>query len=106
MRFGQDDNVYEVFAQFGVGKTIEHVGTVRGTDPQLAWHAAKESYTRRERCTQLWVAPRTAFLMSDASDEKPLLAGARMDFRGPAYPGARRRAREKRMAAAAGETSS
>lgn len=104
MQFGQGDHVYEVFAQFGVGKDITLVGTVRATDPELAWHAAKESYTRRERCTQLWVAPRTAFLMSDASDKEVLLAGRRMDFRGPAYPGSLRRAREERIEAAAGSS--
>ena len=96
MRYGQGDHVYEVFAQFGVGKSIELVGTVRAADPELAWHAAKESYTRRERCTQLWVAPRSAFFVSDTNDGELLMAGRRMDFRGPAYPGSLRRAREER----------
>ena len=93
MRFGQDDNVYEVFAQFGVGKTIEHVGTVRATDPELAWHAAKEVYTRRERATLLWVVPRAAITSGGPDRAVTLMSSTRMPFRTPAYPGRNRRNR-------------
>lgn len=101
MAWGTEDDSYEVFAQFGVGNDVTLVGSVRASDPELAWHAAKESYTRRERCTLLWVVPRTAIYMSDDGDRETLLSGVRMDFRGPAYPGRHRRAREEALAATA-----
>ena len=50
-----DGDAYEVFGQFGTTREIAHLGSVRGRDPELAWHAAKEVYTRRERATLLWV---------------------------------------------------
>lgn len=86
---------YEVFAQFGPNKDICLVGSVRAGDPVLAWHAAKETYTRRERCSQLWVVPRDAVIASGPDDQTVLLSGMRMDFRTPAYPGRHRRAREE-----------
>jgi ring-1,2-phenylacetyl-CoA epoxidase subunit PaaB len=101
MRYGSDEGAFEVFAQFGHGRDVCHVGSVRGADAELAWHAAKEIYTRRERCTQLWVVPRTAMLMSDTGDADVLMASQRMPFRKPAFPGGLRRARAK--AAEAGE---
>jgi phenylacetate-CoA oxygenase PaaH subunit len=90
---GDEPDVYEVFAQFGVGKAVEHVGSVRAADAVLGWHAAKEAYTRRERCTALWVAPRSAMVMSTAQDAVALLAGDRNSWRLPSFPSARRRAR-------------
>lgn len=93
MQWGSDEGAFEVFAQFGIGRSIEHVGSVRATDPELAWHAAKEAYTRRENCSRLWVVPRTSILMSDASDADVLRTGRRLEFRRPTYPGAHRRAR-------------
>lgn len=102
MHWGRGDNIYEAFAQFGSGKDIEHVGSVRAADAELAWHAAKEAYTRREKCSLLWVVPRTSILVSDPSDEEVLLSGwDRMEHRGPAYPSAHRRARKERKQAQA-----
>lgn len=91
----QGSQAYEVFAQFGIGKDIQLLGSVRANDALLAWHAAKEAYTRRERCSQLWVVPRDAVVASGPDDQIVLLAGMRMDFRTPAYPGRHRRAREE-----------
>ncbi|WP_219413763.1 1,2-phenylacetyl-CoA epoxidase subunit B [Pseudonocardia nigra] len=91
--FGSDPLAYEVFVQIGVGKAIQHVGSVRGADPDLAWHAAKEIYVRRDTCTLLWVVPRTAILMSDSTDLVSLGTGGRLDYRQPTYPGKHRNAR-------------
>jgi phenylacetate-CoA oxygenase PaaH subunit len=93
VRWGSDDGSFEVFAQFGTGKDIQQVGSVRATDPELAWHAAKETYTRRERCSLLWVVARDAILMSDAGDTEVLQTGRRLEHRHPTFPGAHRRAR-------------
>jgi 1,2-phenylacetyl-CoA epoxidase PaaB subunit len=54
----RDNHVFEVFARFDLNGSVEHVGSVRGEDPVLAWQAAKEVFTRRERCLDLWVARR------------------------------------------------
>ena len=89
-----EPNVYEVFAQFGgAGKQVQHVGSVRCADAALAWHAAKEVYTRREDCTVLWVAPRPAFLRSGPDDAITLANGSSRRYRAPKYPSGHRRAR-------------
>ena len=89
-----EPNVYEVFAQFGgAGKQVQHVGSVRCADATLAWHAAKEAYTRREDCTVLWVAPRSAFLRSGPEDAITLGNGSSRRYRVPKYPSGHRRAR-------------
>jgi phenylacetate-CoA oxygenase PaaH subunit len=74
MRRGGDAHVYEVFARFGDDpqEPIRWLGSVRSGDPELAWHAAKEIYTRREDCTLLWVAQRSAMVVSEPSDAEAL----------------------------------
>lgn len=89
----EESGVFEVFAQFGSGRALELVGTVRSSDTHLAWHAAKEAYTRREHCTALWVVPRSCVLKSDHSDAENLLAGDRNRWRLPGFPSSHRRSR-------------
>lgn len=106
-----DPHAFEVFAQFGgTGKPISHLGSVRAADPTLAWHAAKEAYTRREDCSLLWVAPRSSITMSTSADATVLTTGRRLTYRLPAFPITHRRAREaagvaaaEQVAAAAGD---
>lgn len=89
-----DETAFEVFARFGGwDKPLQHVGSVRGADPDLAWHAAKEAYTRREKCYVLWVVPRRHVKMSTGDDVVILHAGKRMTYRLPSFPSAHRRAR-------------
>jgi ring-1,2-phenylacetyl-CoA epoxidase subunit PaaB len=91
---GGDATAFEVFARFGGwDKPLQHVGSVRAADPELAWHAAKEAYSRREKCIALWVVPRACITMSTEDDATALLAGGRMTYRLPAFPSAHRRAR-------------
>jgi 1,2-phenylacetyl-CoA epoxidase PaaB subunit len=109
MRRGGDARVYEVFARFGDDpqEPIRWLGSVRSGDPELAWHAAKEIYTRREDCTLLWVAQRSAMVVSEPSDAEALRSPSRLGYRVPAFPGRHRRARIKVAAAlSAAEASS
>ena len=106
-RAGEAD-VYEVFSRFGDDpqEPIRWVGNVRCGDPELAWHAAKEIYTRREDCTLLWVAQRSGMVVSEPSDAEALRSPRRLAYRVPAFPGRHRRARTKLAALAAAEASS
>ena len=109
MRRGGDAHVYEVFARFGDDpqEPLRWLGSVRTGDPELAWHAAKEIYTRREDCTLLWVAQRSAMVVSEPSDAEALRSPSRLGYRVPAFPGRHRRARIKVAAAlSAAEASS
>ena len=101
MRRGGDAHVYEVFARFGDDpqEPIRWLGSVRSGDPELAWHAAKEIYTRREDCTLLWVAQRSAMVVSEPSDAEAMRSPSRLGYRVPAFPGRHRRARIKVAAA-------
>lgn len=104
MESGGDATAFEVFARFGGWeKPLQHVGSVRAADPDLAWHAAKEAYTRREKCVDLWVVQRSCVTRSTGADATALLAGGRMTYRLPAFPSAHRRARRKEQGAAEAE---
>ena len=104
MESGGDATAFEVFARFGGWeKPLQHVGSVRAADPDLAWHAAKEAYTRREKCVDLWVVSRSCVTRSTGADAAALLAGGRMTYRLPAFPSAHRRARRKAQGAAEAE---
>jgi phenylacetate-CoA oxygenase PaaH subunit len=87
--------VFEVFAQFGLGKSIGHVGSVRAKDPVLAWQFARETYTRREDCTLLWVVPRSSIQDSDGGSPPMLGNGLGRRYRLSAYPSSHRRARSR-----------
>lgn len=106
MKRGIERDVYEVFGRFGgTSDAIRWVGSVRAGDPELAWHAAKEIYTRREDCTLLWVAQRSAMVMSGPEDAEVLRTGGRLDYRVPGYPSRHRRERERKPEAAEGAVS-
>lgn len=98
MRWGEGDHAFEVLVQRGAGGPVTHMGSVRAGDAELAWHAAKEAFTRREPCSLLWVVPRSAILMSDADDVAALQSSDRAEFRHPSYPGRHRRERTQRAA--------
>jgi|1186.fasta_scaffold688234_2 ring-1,2-phenylacetyl-CoA epoxidase subunit PaaB len=99
MRRGTEPDVYEVFVRHGSARaSLEWVGSVRAADPELAWHAAKEAYTRRIHCTVLWVARRTAMVFSGPEDVEPLNASDRLAYRQPGFPVQRRRERSAMVA--------
>ncbi|MFF5988766.1 hypothetical protein [Prauserella flavalba] len=96
MRPGTEEDSYEVFARYGKqSEPIRWVGSVRAAEPTLAWHAAKEIYTRREECTVLWIAKRSGMVFSTADDLESLKSGGRLDYRTPGFPGRHRRDRER-----------
>ena len=89
-----EDDAYEVFVRTGEeSHAIVHVGSVRGRDPFLAWHSARETYTRRENATLLWVVPRAA-IVADGEHHGTLGGGMQRTYRLPSHPGRARRARE------------
>jgi phenylacetate-CoA oxygenase PaaH subunit len=101
VKLGTEDDIYEVFARYGgQGDPIRWVGSVRAAEPVLAWHAAKEAYTRREQCSVLWVAKRSAMVFSTAGDVEALASAARLDYRTPGFPVRHRRDRERAAQAA------
>ena len=88
-----DGTAFEVFARIGpADRALVHVGSVRGHDPFLAWHSAREIYTRRENVTLLWVVPRSAIVSGD-EHQGTLGNGLQRDYRLPSYPGRGRRLR-------------
>lgn len=95
MQQGTERDVYEVFGRFGDDPTqpICWLGSVRYGSPDLAWHAAKEIYTRREDCTVLWVAQRAAMVVSTPEDAEALRSPSRLEYRLPKSVGRHRRAR-------------
>lgn len=95
MQRGTERDVYEVFGRFGDDPTepICWLGSVRYGSPDLAWHAAKEIYTRREDCTVLWVAQRAAMVVSTPEDAEALRSPSRLEYRLPKSVGRHRRAR-------------
>lgn len=96
MNRGADTDVYEVFARYGgQDDPIRWVGNVRGGDPELAWHAAKEAYTRRENCVLLWVAQRSGMVFSGPEDTETLRSPSRLGYRLPSFPGGHRRDRDR-----------
>lgn len=96
MRRGTEADVYEVFAGgAGQGDPIRWVGNVRAADPELAWQAAKEAFTRREDYGLLWIAQRAAMVFSGPEDRETLRSSARLSYRVPGFPGGHRRDRLK-----------
>lgn len=97
MRRGCQTDVYDAFVKLGddPAQPISWVGSVRSGDPELAWHAAKEIYTRREDATVLWVAQRSAMVTSGPEDLESLRTPSRLTYRLPGKVGRRRRARAK-----------
>jgi ring-1,2-phenylacetyl-CoA epoxidase subunit PaaB len=60
---------YEVFAQKKRGTHHEHVGSVHAPNQDMALLFAKEQYTRRGVCVNLWVAKTSDIASTDYDDE-------------------------------------
>jgi ring-1,2-phenylacetyl-CoA epoxidase subunit PaaB len=86
-----DETAFEVFVRTSPDRPLTHVGSVRGTDPVLAWQAARDVYTRREVTVDLWVVPRWSITRSTADDAQVLTASERRPYRQPGYPSGHRR---------------
>ncbi len=60
--------VYEVFHQQARGEPHVYIGSVHATDPEMALLLAKEQYTRRQACVNLWVVPASAITATEYED--------------------------------------
>ncbi len=54
--------VFEVFHQQARGEPHVHVGSIHAPDAEMALILAKEQYSRRQACVNLWVVPVEAIL--------------------------------------------
>ena len=52
--------IFAVFRQETKNDPHVHVGDVHAADPEMALVLAKEQFTRRDPCVNLWVVPYTA----------------------------------------------
>lgn len=76
---------YEVFIQLRRDQPLSHAGSVRAAGDELALHAAKEIYARRETPIAMWVVDRSRILSFDAADSDLFdIAGAK-EYRLPSY---------------------
>lgn len=53
-------HIFAVFRQDTKNDSHVHVGDVHATDAEMALVLAKEQFTRRDPCVNLWVVPYTA----------------------------------------------
>jgi ring-1,2-phenylacetyl-CoA epoxidase subunit PaaB len=70
---GHQDNLdqwqtYEVFAQKKRGTHHEHVGSVHAPNAEMAILFAKEQYTRRGICVNIWVTKTTDIYATEYED--------------------------------------
>ena len=59
---------YEVFEQKKRGTHHVHVGSVHAPDSELAMMFAKEQYTRRGQCVNLWVVKTSEIFVTEYED--------------------------------------
>jgi ring-1,2-phenylacetyl-CoA epoxidase subunit PaaB len=78
-------DVYEVFVQRRAEEPATHVGSIRAASTQLALQAAREVFTRRDRCHRVMVAPRTAFLATSDEEEDLFDLAYSKEYRRPEY---------------------
>ena len=97
-----DEHVFEAFARLGDStRPLHHVGSVRSVDPVLAWQAARDQFTRRDVCIDLWVVPRRSIIRSSESDAEVLSASDRRAYRQAVFPSAHRRVNQSETGAEA-----
>ncbi len=60
--------LWEVFSQEKPGGPHVHVGSVHAADAELALHAARDVYARRDSPCNLWVVPFEAITASQPED--------------------------------------
>jgi ring-1,2-phenylacetyl-CoA epoxidase subunit PaaB len=60
--------LFAVFRQETKNESHLHVGDVHAPDAEMALVVAKEQFTRREPCVNLWVVPYTAIAATSYDD--------------------------------------
>lgn len=61
-------DVWEVFIQSKPGLPHKHVGSIHATDKEMALQNARDTYTRRQEGTCIWVVPLNAIVSSTPED--------------------------------------
>lgn len=73
--------IYEVFHQQSRGEPHIYVGSIHATDAEMALLLAKEQYTRRQACVNLWVVPAEAITASKYEDDDIFTRGTDKSYR-------------------------
>lgn len=60
--------VWEVFIQSKPGLAHKHVGSIHAIDKEMALQNARDTYTRRQEGTSIWVVPLNAITASLPED--------------------------------------
>jgi len=63
--------LWEVFYQPNDGKPFEHAGSVHAPDGEMALQNARDTYTRRNECINIWVVPTDQIVASNSDDAGP-----------------------------------
>ncbi len=74
---------YEVFEQKKRGTHHIHVGSVHAPSPELAMIFAKEQYTRRGQCVNLWVVKTQDVFVTEYTDADIFETTASKKYREP-----------------------
>jgi len=73
--------VFEVFHQQARGEPHVHVGSIHAPDAEMALVLAKEQYSRRQACVNLWVVPAEAILATDYENDDIFERGTDKSYR-------------------------
>lgn len=76
---------YEVFVQLKRTTAFGHVGSVRAASDELALHAAKEVYVRRDSPLGVWVIDRRHILSFDPRDHDLFEIAGSKEYRQPSF---------------------
>lgn len=63
---------WEVFIQSKPGANYTHAGAVHASDKKMALHNARDTYSRRNEGTSIWVVPTEAIVASNPDDNDML----------------------------------
>jgi len=74
-------NVFEVFHQQARGEPHVHVGSIHAPDAEMALVLAKEQYSRRQACVNLWVVPAEAILATANENDDIFERGTDKSYR-------------------------
>src|SRR5438128_226558 len=73
--------VFEVFHQQARGEPHIHVGSVHAPDGETALLLAKEQYSRRQACVNMWIVPVEAITASMYEDADMFQHGTDKSYR-------------------------
>jgi ring-1,2-phenylacetyl-CoA epoxidase subunit PaaB len=73
--------VFEVFHQQARGEAHVHVGSIHAPDAEMALVLAKEQYSRRQACVNLWVVPAEAITATDYENDDIFERGTDKSYR-------------------------